>query len=220
MRTIRIQGTGQQISVGKILCLGKNYAEHVKEMNSDIPTTPVIFMKPSTALIENGQDICIPGISHNLHHEVELVAAIGKEGKNISAQKAYEYILGYAIGLDMTLRDIQHEAKDKGLPWTVAKGFDTSAPLSAIIPKAQIPDPQNLTILCKVNGATKQHGSTGNMIFSLPKIIEYISTLFTLEPGDLIFTGTPEGVSQVHNGDRIDAELVGYTSITHTVRAL
>src|SRR6202008_5090384 len=109
-------GTGERVSVGKILCLGKNYAEHVKEMNSDIPKTPVIFMKPSTALIENGQDIFLPSISTNLHHEVELVAAIGKAGKNISARNAYEYILGYAIGLDMTLRDIQHEAKDNGLP--------------------------------------------------------------------------------------------------------
>lgn len=220
MRTLHIENTQHQITVGKILCLGRNFAEHAKEMNSDIPITPVIFLKPSTAIISGGESIWIPKISHNLHHEVELVVVIGKEGKNISAAAAFDYVLGYAIGLDMTLRDIQNQSKDNGLPWTISKGFDTSAPVSNIIPKSRIADPSKLTIVCKVNGTERQRGSTGNMIFSIPEIIEYTSSLFTLEAGDLIFTGTPEGVSQVIEGDRIEAELVGFASITHTVRAL
>ncbi len=218
MKSIRLQGSDKYIEVRKIFCLGKNYAEHAKEMHSEVPTTPIVFLKPSTAILTHGEDIVIPKISHEPHHEVELIVAIGREGKNITATHAYDYVLGYGIGLDMTLRDVQNEAKRKGNPWTVAKGFDTSAPVSDIIPKSNIPDPHKLTIQCSVNSTVRQQGSTGNMIFSVPAIIEYISSLFTLEPGDVIFTGTPEGVGPVHDGDRIVAELVGHISIAHTIR--
>lgn len=219
MKTIRVQHIGKQLEVGKILCVGKNYAEHVKEMNSDVPESPVLFIKPSSAIISNGESIRLPKISKMVHHEVELVIAIGKTGKHIAAKNAHDIVLGYAIGLDMTLRDIQNEAKKKGLPWSVAKGFDTSAPVSDIISKEEIADPDNLSLRCTVNGIEKQKGSTRDMIFSTGKIIEYISSIFTLEPGDLIFTGTPEGVGQVTTGDVIEAELVGLAKITHPVIA-
>jgi 2-keto-4-pentenoate hydratase/2-oxohepta-3-ene-1,7-dioic acid hydratase in catechol pathway len=176
-------------------------------------------MKPSTAIISGSDKIIIPKISIEVHHEVELVVVVGKDAKNIPAKNAYNYIAGYAVGLDMTLRDVQSDAKKKGNPWTVAKGFDTSAPISEVIPKAQIKNPHDLTITCRVNGALRQKSSTGKMIFSIDKIIEYISSIFTLEEGDLIFTGTPEGVGQVKAGDIIEAELEGYIKISHQVIA-
>jgi len=219
MKKINFLGTSTKLNVGKILCLGKNYAEHAKEMMSDVPTVPIVFMKPSTAIIGGSDKIIIPKISKEVHHEVELVVVVGQDAKNILAKDAYNYIAGYAVGLDMTLRDVQSDAKKKGNPWTVAKGFDTSAPISEVIPKAQIKNPHDLTITCRVNGALRQKSSTGKMIFSIDKIIEYISSIFTLEEGDLIFTGTPEGVGQVIAGDIIEAELEGYIKISHQVIA-
>ncbi|HUL42920.1 MAG TPA: fumarylacetoacetate hydrolase family protein [Bacteroidota bacterium] len=215
---VQIYGTGQEIEVRKIFCLGKNYAAHAREMKSEVPSSPVVFLKPPTAILADRKDIRIPSLSKEAHHEVELVVAISRDGKNIPARDAYDYVLGYAIGLDMTLRDVQNEAKKKGEPWTVAKGFDTSAPVSAVIPRSMIPDPHALTIRCTVNGKVRQESTTQNMIFSIPATIAFLSSLFTLERGDLIFTGTPEGVGPVHAGDEIRAELVGFASITHTVR--
>ena len=174
-------------------------------------------MKPATAIITDSEDIRIPKISHQPHHEVELVVVIGTGGKNIPASEAYNHVAGYCVGLDMTLRDVQAEAKKKGQPWTVAKGFDTSAPVSEIIPAEKISNPHDLTIRCRVNGEVRQCSSTKNMIFSIDKIIEYISSIFTLESGDLIFTGTPKGVAEVKDGDTVEAELVGYTIISHRV---
>ena len=178
-----------------------------------------MFIKPSTAVIHDGQPIIKPKFSNLLHHEVELYAAIGKEGKNISLKDAPNYILGYGVALDMTLRDIQNQSKKSGLPWAVSKGFDTSAPVSDIIPAEEIPDPYNLELLCTVNGIEKQRSSTSMMIFRLDRIIEYISSVFTLEEGDLVFTGTPRGVSEVKPGDIIRAELVGLIKIQHPVRS-
>ena len=218
MKTAKLEGSSKEIQIGKILCLGRNYTEHAKEMKAEVPSAPVIFKKPSTAIIRNNEDIIIPKISSEPHHEVELIVAIGKNGKNIKANAAQEYVLGYGIGLDMTLRDIQNEAKKKGLPWSVAKGFDTSAPISELIPAEKITDPHNLIIQCTVNVSVRQRSSTREMIFSIEQIIEYISSIFTLESGDLIFTGTPEGVGAVNDGDIIEAELVGYTKISHRVR--
>lgn len=219
LKIVRIVGSGNEVKVGKVFCLGRNYSEHAREMDAEVPKKPVVFMKPATAVIGNREPIRFPSISKMLHHEVELVAVIGKGGKAIPSSRAREHILGYAVGLDMTLRDLQEEAKKKGLPWTVSKGFDTSAPVSPVVPVAKIPDPANLTIVCRVNGIVRQQGSTSNMIFSLAAIIEYISSIFTLEEGDLIFTGTPEGVGQVFAGDTVEAELLGYTKTIHTVEA-
>lgn len=218
MKTIRIAGSKNEIAVGKILCLGQNYAAHAKEMSSEVPTTPVIFLKPPSALISNGETIVRPSISKELHHEVELVVLIGKTGKGIPQSKAYEYVAGYAVGLDMTLRDVQSEAKKKGQPWAVAKGFDTSAAVSEFVPASTIGNPLVQEIRCTVNGSVRQHTSTSEMIFSVDRIISYVSSIFTLETGDLIFTGTPEGVSEVKEGDVIEAELVGHTKISHKVK--
>jgi 5-carboxymethyl-2-hydroxymuconate isomerase len=219
MKTIRVRGLREEIPVGKILCLGRNYAEHAKEMQSDVPDRPLVFIKPSTALISDGQDILIPRLSREVHHEVELVVAIGKTGKHLQQEQAKEHILGYGVGLDMTLRDVQNEAKRKGLPWSIAKGFDTSAPVSDIVPASMIANPAALEIQCRVNGTLRQKSRADQMIFSVEQIISYLSTLFTLERGDLIFTGTPAGVGTVVAGDRIEAELIGWTKITHTIKS-
>lgn len=219
MKMMKIRYLDETIPIGKILCLGRNYPEHAKEMNAAVPETPIIFIKPSTAVIHDGEPILFPRISHEMHHEVELVVAIGKDAKNVSQEEADDHILGYGVGLDMTLRDIQNDAKKKGLPWSIAKGFDTSAPLSDIIPKGTIGDHSRLRLRCAVNGIVRQDASVSEMIFSPPEIIAYASSVFTLEKGDLIFTGTPQGVGKVVPGDTIDAELVGHLKISHRVIA-
>jgi 2-keto-4-pentenoate hydratase/2-oxohepta-3-ene-1,7-dioic acid hydratase in catechol pathway len=218
-KSLKINNFHKEITAGKILCVGRNYAEHIKEMNAQLPEEPVVFMKPTSAIVRNGNPVFYPPISQNMQHEVELVIIIGKAGKNIPANRANDYIMGYAVGLDMTLRDIQSKAKKEGLPWTIAKGFDYSAPISDIIPKDKIVDPGNLTITCKVNGSLRQSSSTKNMILPVNKIIKYISSIFALEPGDLIFTGTPEGVGPVKIGDLVEAEMVGYIKTSHRILA-
>lgn len=207
MAIIRFRDSGKSITVGKILCLGSNYAEHAKEMKAEVPRAPVVFLKPATALLHDGEYVVLPPFSSELHHEVEMVIVIGKEGKNVPIRAAYEYVAGYAVGLDMTLRDVQDQAKKKGLPWSVAKGFDTSAPVSTILRKELIDDPHNLDISLKVNGQIRQHSNTSKMVFRVHDAVSYLSGVFTLEPGDLIFTGTPEGVSRVVPGDMLEATL-------------
>lgn len=197
----------EKIHVPKILCLGLNYAEHAKEMKSEKPESPVIFMKPSSSIIHNQENIIIPSISNEVHHEVEVVLLIGKDGKNISKEEALEYISGVGIGLDLTLRDIQKEAKSKGRPWTVSKGFDTSAPISDFISIDKINNLNNLSFQLKVNNELKQSGNTSDMIFKPNEIISYLSTIFTLQKGDLIYTGTPEGVGQIVSKDKLTASL-------------
>ncbi len=204
---VYLQSSNQPISVGKILCIGRNYAEHAKEMGADLPTTPVVFLKPSTAIVHDGGSIVIPPISSEVHHEVEMIILIGESGKNISDQAALNYVAGYGIGLDMTLRDVQTEAKKKGLPWTLSKGFDTSAPVSEFVPASSIKHPNLLDVRLTVNGTLRQHSNTKHFIFRIERLISYLSQFFTLEPGDLIFTGTPEGVAAVHSGDVLEAQL-------------
>jgi 2-keto-4-pentenoate hydratase/2-oxohepta-3-ene-1,7-dioic acid hydratase in catechol pathway len=201
------------LKVGKILCLGRNYAAHAKEMNAPLPELPVVFLKPATAIVHAGEVVVIPRFSSELHHEVEMVVIIGQMAKNVSVQDAYEYIEGYAVGLDMTLRDVQTEAKKKGLPWTVAKGFDTSAPVSNGVRKSKISDPHALQLKLKVNGDIKQISNTSNMIYKIDFLVSYLSSIFTLERGDLIFTGTPEGVGRVKSGDLLEAELESVGSL-------
>lgn len=207
MSLIEFRDSGKKVTVGKILCLGRNYAAHAKEMKAETPEAPVIFLKPSTAILHDGGTIVIPSISKEVHYEVEMVVAIGRGGKHIARALALDYVSGYAVGLDMTLRDVQAEAKKKGLPWSVAKGFDTSAPISTFVEKEKIRDAHNLDISLKVNGKLRQQSNTRNMIFRIEEMIAYISSIFTLEPGDLIFTGTPEGVGEVVSGNRLEAEL-------------
>ncbi len=207
MRRVQIKGVRQEFPVGKIVCIGQNYAEHIREMKAEMPKTPVFFLKPSTAIVPDGGEIVLPSVSHDVHHEVELTLLIGTDGKNILQENARSHLAGYGVGLDMTMRDLQSEAKKKGLPWTLAKGFDTSAPLSEFAPAAKVSDPSSLSLLLKVNGAVRQHSGTNDLIFSVDKLISYISQFVTLEAGDVIFTGTPQGVAQVKPGDRLEASL-------------
>lgn len=207
MSSVTLRGTTSPVLVPKIICVGRNYAAHAKEMKADLPEQPVLFLKPPSAVLRDGGTILLPKISKDLHHEVELTVLIGTGGKNIQEASALRHVAGYGIGLDMTLRDVQSEAKKKGLPWTLAKGFDTSAPLSEFVPAAQVPDPHSLTVELRVNGTVRQTGSTSSFIFRLEHLISYISAFFTLEAGDILFTGTPEGVAQTVPGDTLEAVL-------------
>ncbi len=202
-----LQGRRDPVRVGKIIALGRNYREHAREMGEVPSEAPLLFFKPPTALVESGGQVVRPRFALNLHHELELVIAIGRPGRDIAATNAAAHILGYAVGLDMTLRDVQAEAKRRGHPWAVAKGFDTSAPLSLVVPAAAVADPGELTIELRVNGEPRQRGRAGDMILPVPEIIAFVSSIFTLEEGDLIFTGTPEGVSTVFPGDVLEATL-------------
>ena len=217
MSEVTLLPSGKRFHVGKILCLGQNYANHAKEMGSAAPASPIIFLKPSTAIIENGEPIVIPQLSQEVHHEVELTVLIGRKGKNISRSGAYDYVEGYGVGLDMTMRDRQKEAKAAGNPWAIAKGFDTSAPLSPFVPKSQVADPHHLDITLHVNGTLRQHSNTSQMIFKIDEIISFLSAIFTLEAGDVIYTGTPEGVGKVSAGDFIEAGIDGVGKLHHAV---
>lgn len=202
----------RSLSVPKILCIGRNYAEHAKEMKAEIPAAPVFFMKPSTALVANGGVVRIPRISNDMHHEVELTVLIGTGGSNIPESEAVKHIAGFGVGLDMTLRDVQAEAKKKGLPWTLAKGFDTSAPVSAFVPADRVPNVPALGLELKVNGQVRQRGNLSDLLFPVEKLIAYLSQFIALEAGDIIYTGTPEGVAQVVPGDTMEAALLSGTS--------
>ena len=195
------------VKIGKLVCLARTYKKHAEEMNSELPKEPLLFLKPNSSVIFNGETIKIPKMSKCIHHEVELGVVIGKKCKNISKKEAMDHVLGYLVALDITARDIQSELKKKGWPWGIAKGFDTFAPISDVVLKKDVPNPQNLDIFLKVNNEIKQSSNTNNMIFSIEEIIQYISKIMTLEKGDLIMTGTPEGVGEIKKGDVIKAEL-------------
>lgn len=207
----------QQLQINNIFCIGKNYALHAIELGGEVPSEPVIFLKPNSAVVFNNSKIQLPKFSKNIHHEVELVLLIGKEGKNIDETDALNFISGYGIGLDLTLRDIQSESKKTGNPWTIAKGFDFSAPISDFVSGEKIKNPNELEINLKINGELKQFGNTKNMIYSVEKLVSYISKIFTLQKGDLIYTGTPEGVGPIKNGDKLIAELINFTSLEITI---
>lgn len=217
---IRLPGSGLEISPGKVLCVGRNYAAHAAEMQSAVPEAPVIFLKPPTALVGHGGEVLLPSVSHDVHHEVELVAAIGRRGKNIPESEALDYVAGYALGIDMTARDLQAEAKQGGLPWSVAKGFDTFAPLGAFTPACDIPDPRRLRIALHANGRLRQEGDVSRMAFGVEALVAYASSIFTLLPGDLIYTGTPEGVAPVEDGDRLVATGTDLQELAVSVRRL
>jgi len=201
-------------AVGKIVCLARNYAEHAKELGNETPTAPVLFMKPASAIIDNGGAVRIPSYSSECHYEVELALIIGKTAKNVSPADAMDYVAGYGVAIDMTLRDVQNQLKGKGLPWEIAKGFDTSCPLSQFVDKKDIADPNNLNLRLSVNGEMRQNGTTADMIHRLPQIVSYISGIFTLEAGDVILTGTPAGVGQVVPGDQMLAEIENVATLS------
>lgn len=206
------------VPAGKLLCIGRNYAKHAAEMKAEVPEEPVVFMKPSTALVGTGGTILLPARTQEVHHEVELVAVIGRGGKNIPEKKALDYVAAYAVGLDMTARDLQDTAKKKGLPWTVAKGFDTFAPLGPLMPASDVDDPQNLSLQLRINGELRQEGHTGDMLFSVARLVAYCSSIFTLMPGDLLYTGTPDGVGPVQPGDKLEATIDGFPPLRVKVK--
>jgi 2-keto-4-pentenoate hydratase/2-oxohepta-3-ene-1,7-dioic acid hydratase in catechol pathway len=197
----------------KIICIGRNYAAHARELNHEIPSAPVVFLKPPSSLVASGGTIDLPPQSDDVHHEVELVVELGSRCRNIDSADVSPAVHAYAVGLDMTARDIQSVAKEKGLPWTVAKGFDTFCPIGDRVPAAGI-DPTNLEIELTVNGETRQRGSTSLMLFPVADLVAYCSTIFTLEPGDLIYTGTPSGVGPVKEGDRLVASVTGLPELS------
>ncbi|KAI0062343.1 hypothetical protein BV25DRAFT_1885681 [Artomyces pyxidatus] len=186
----------------KIVAIGRNYADHVKELKNTIPKEPFFFLKPTTSYLPSGGNVEIPrGIV--AHYEVELGLVIGKGGRDISSSDADSHIAGYALAVDMTARNLQDEVKKKGLPWSAVKGFDTFTPIGSFIPKSQVADPHNLSLWLKINGQLKQNGNTADMIFRIPRLIEHVSSIMTLEEGDLILTGTPSGIGPINAGDEI-----------------
>ncbi|XP_022707097.1 acylpyruvase FAHD1, mitochondrial-like isoform X2 [Varroa jacobsoni] len=190
----------------KIVCVGRNYAAHAKELNNTVGETPLIFLKPPTAYLMQGNgNIEPPPGCLELHHEVELGVLIERPGKNIPEGEAMQHVGGYTLCLDMTARDVQTKLKSQGAPWELAKAFDTSCPVGDFVPKESIVDPHNLNLWCKVNGIMRQKGNTKDMLFKIPQIVAYVSRYFTLEVGDLILTGTPQGVGPVKSGDTIEA---------------
>lgn len=212
MRTVRLTN-GRELPIGKILCIGRNYTDHIKELGSATPEAPVIFIKPASSVIGEGERIVIPSYSSDCHHEVELALLIGRKGKDIPVDRAMESIAGYGVGIDLTLRDVQSELKKKGLPWEIAKGFDTACPLSSFVEASRVADPQNLQIRLTVNGEIRQDGNTSMMIHRIPAIISHMSGRFTLEPGDVILTGTPAGVGRIVSGDQLTAEIPGVATL-------
>jgi 2-keto-4-pentenoate hydratase/2-oxohepta-3-ene-1,7-dioic acid hydratase in catechol pathway len=208
---------GSELAVANIFCIGRNYAAHAAELNNPIEPEPLVFLKPTSALLFEGAPLRLPPFSHDVHHECELVLAIGQGGKDIAEASALDHVAGYGIGLDLTARDIQAVAKQKGLPWTLAKGFDGAACLSRFLPANRLVNPQRISFSLDVNGSCRQQGDTTLMLHSLPKLIAYLSSRFTLQRGDLIYTGTPEGVAALHGGDVLTLSLADHLTATFTV---
>lgn len=208
----------EKLQVGKIVCLARSYRKHAEEMHTNVTENPLLFLKPVSSVIFNGDSIIIPNMSKCLHHEVELGVVIGKKCKNVSQKDALDYVLGYLVCLDITARDIQDDAKRNGWPWALAKGFDTFAPISDVVLKDKIVNPNNLDLSLKVNGEIKQKSNTKYMIYSVERIIEFVSGVMTLEQGDLIMTGTPEGVGEIVAGDVLEAKLEDFCFLKVDVR--
>ena len=209
-----VQGSDRLFPVHRIYCVGRNYAEHAIEMGHD-PTReePFFFQKNPDSLVAGGGEFPYPPRSRDVHHEVELVVAIGRGGSDIPVESALDHVFGYAVGLDMTRRDLQGEAKKAGRPWEVGKAFEASAPCTRIIPAATLGHPSKGAVWAKVNGQQRQKGDLDQMIWKVPEMISYLSGLFTLQPGDLIFSGTPAGVGGVQRGDWIEAGVDGVGEI-------
>jgi fumarylpyruvate hydrolase len=213
--SVPVEGETAGFPVRRILCVGRNYAAHRREMGGDDRDPPFFFAKPADAVVLPGCDPRYPTRTVNLHHEIELVVAIGKAGRDLAADAALDLVYGYAVGVDLTRRDLQNAAKDKGQPWDAGKGFDDAAPISAIR-RWSGPPPQG-RIALSVNGAVKQEGRVADMIWNVAEVVAEASKLWALAPGDLIFTGTPEGVGPLKVGDRLEGEVEGVGRIAFTV---
>lgn len=217
MRQVRIIGKERSFPLGKIVCIARNYAAHIRELGNEVPDRPVFFMKPASSAIGEGEKIVIPAFSQDCHHEVELAILIGRTTKGIAVAEAMSAVAGYGVAIDLTLRDVQNELKSKGLPWEVAKAFDTACPLSDFVAAETVGDPQNLAITLKVNGEVRQDATTALMLRPIPELIAEIAAIFTLEAGDIILTGTPAGVSRISSGDRVTASISEVGSLNVTV---
>jgi fumarylpyruvate hydrolase len=204
--------------VRRIYCVGRNYAEHTREMGGD-PTreVPFFFMKPADAVVPNGAAIPYPVKTKDVHHEIELVVALKSGGVDIPVEKALDHVFGYGVGIDLTRRDLQGEAKKAGKPWDMGKGFDRSAPCTALVPASKIGHPAKGAIWLKVNGQTKQSGDLAQMIWSVPEMISYLSGLVELKSGDLLYSGTPAGVGPVVKGDKIEGHVDGVGDLSITI---
>ena len=220
--TVPVKGESAQMPVHRIYCVGRNYEDHAKEMGFTGREPPFFFMKPADALVVVPEgttgEMPYPTLTENLHHEIELVVVIGKAGKNIKAADAMDYVYGYAVGLDMTRRDLQNDMKKQGRPWCIGKAFDFSAPMGPITPKAQATDIAHAAIKLDVNGAARQHSNIEKLIWNISETIEHLSAAWHLEPGDLIFTGTPEGVNAVKAGDLMEGSVAGLGALRVHVR--
>ncbi|APW42670.1 fumarylacetoacetate hydrolase family protein [Rhodoferax saidenbachensis] len=215
---IPVVGQTAQFAVHRIYCVGRNYEDHAKEMGHTGREAPFFFMKPADAVLvaPAGQTVAMPypTLTANLHHEIELVVAIGVGGANIKAADAHKHIYGYAVGLDMTRRDLQNEMKKQGRPWCIGKGFENSAPIGPVTPAAQAPGVEQAEIYLQVNGQDRQRSVVSKLIWNIAETIEQLSAAWTLQPGDLIFTGTPEGVGAVVRGDTLEGGVAGLTPIS------
>ena len=216
--SVPVVGQESRFPVHRIYCVGRNYEEHAKEMGFTGREPPFFFLKPADSLVvvEEGQtgQMPYPSLTQNLHHEIELVVAIGKGGRNIQAADAAQHIYGYAVGLDMTRRDLQNDMKKQGRPWCIGKAFDHSAPIGPITPTAQAGDVDPAEISLQVNGADRQRSSVAKLIWNVAETIEHLSAAWELQPGDLIYTGTPEGVAAVVAGDILAGQVAGLGSLT------
>ncbi|MCC6535615.1 MAG: fumarylacetoacetate hydrolase family protein [Burkholderiales bacterium] len=213
--TLPVVQSNRLFPVGRIYCVGRNYAEHAREMGHDPQREPpFFFMKPADAIVADGATIPYPQVTKDLHHEIELVVAIGKGGADIAVERALEHVFGYGVGLDMTRRDLQGEAKKMGRPWEMGKAFDNSAPCTALKPVAMAGHPAKGAIWLKVNGKTVQQGDLSELIWNVAETIAYLSKLITLRAGDLIYSGTPAGVGPVQRGDRLEGHVDGVGDLT------
>lgn len=218
MHFVSMQGQHQKIAAGKIVCVARNYAEHARELGNPVPDRAVLFIKPASSILADGGTVLIPAYSSDCHHEIELAVLIGRTGKAINETDALSHVAGYAVALDLTLRDVQSAQKAKGLPWEIAKAFDTSCPLSAFVPAATVADPQNLRLRLSVNDNLRQDGTTADMLRSVARLISEASMYFTLEAGDILLTGTPSGVGPINSGDRVEAVIEGVGRLRVDVR--
>jgi fumarylpyruvate hydrolase len=211
--SVEVKGTADRFPVRRIFCVGRNYAAHAREMGNDDREPPFFFTKPGDAVVANGATIPYPPRTSNFHHEVELVVAVGGSGANVPVAKANELVYGYAVGIDLTRRDLQSDARDHGRPWDTSKAFDRSAPIAAIRPVAAGGHIENARIWLSVNGKMKQDANIADMTWKVAEIIAELTTLFELAPGDLIFTGTPAGVGPLAKGDQVEAGIDGLQSL-------
>jgi 5-carboxymethyl-2-hydroxymuconate isomerase len=218
MHCVILQGQPAPIRVGKIVCVARNYAEHARELGNPVPDKAVLFIKPASSILADGGTVVIPPYAGSCHHEIELAVLIGRPIKAVAEDQALAHIAGYGVALDLTLRDVQAELKAKGLPWEIAKAFDTACPLSTFVPAANIADPQQLHLRLTVNGELRQDGTTAAMLRPVARLLSEASRYFTLEAGDILLTGTPAGVGPLVNGDQAEAVIEGVGRLSVHVR--